>query len=1128
MSSFVHLHTHSEFSLLDGAARVKGLVQKAVQEGMPALAVTDHGVLYAAIDFYKESKKHGLKPIIGFEAYVARRSRLDRVPRLDDSQYHLVLLAKDDEGYRNLLQLCSRASLEGFYYKPRIDREILERYHSGLIALSGCVAGEIPELILAGKTAEAEAAAAYYGELLGPGNFYLEMQDHGIPEQRVINRELVRIARKLKLPLVATNDIHYLEKGDAFYQDVLLCIQTGKTINDENRMRFASAEFYFKTALEMKELFDEVPEALTNTLRIAEQCSLEFNFNEFYLPVFEIPPGETPESYLRSLVYQRLPQKMPNHNERITERVDYELEVINRMGFAGYFLIVQDLVNWARGRGIAVGPGRGSAAGSLVSYLLSITTIDPLRYGLIFERFLNPERVSMPDIDIDFCFERRDEVIDYIVKRYGHDRVAQIITFGTMAARAAIRDVGRALDYPYGDVDRVAKMIPNELGVTLNRSLEIAPDLIDVYQNDYQVRRLVDTARALEGMPRHASVHAAGVVIGSDELINLLPLQRTADGHVVTQFAKETVEEIGLLKMDILGLRTLTVIQRTLEILEKTRGIRLNLDELALDDNRVYQLLSRGETLGVFQVESEGMRRLLIEMAPNRFEDLIAINALYRPGPLGSGMMEDFINRRRGRQEISYVDPSLEPILAETYGVILYQEQVMQIASELAAFTMGEADGLRRAMGKKKPQEIMSQRDKFVSGAMRHGLTQETASYIFDLMEQFAGYGFNKSHSAAYAMITYQTAYLKTHYPAEYMTAFLSSVIDNQDRVVFYTKECRRMGIEILPPDINESLENFTIAGGRIRFGLGAIKNVGEAAYHSIIEARRDGPFTDLFDFCRRVDLRQVNKRVLENLICAGCFDSLGLTRREAMSVMDDTLEMANGLRASEESNQMTLFAAEEQMPEIPQPHKRGEWPVAELLAREKEVLGFYVSGNPLEEYREVIPFYSTHLVEALAHLPDGTMVRLVGMISGLNRRLSRKGETWASFFLEDLTGKVEVLVFAGAYRQSAAGIKADTAVCITGKLVNQEEELKVIARSVSGLSMEKQELHVHLDSSRGNGEPDRLISLLSNYKGEIPVFVHLGNNRTIELDKRYWVSISRELKNELERTYGQGNVYLS
>jgi len=863
-------------------------------------------------------------------------------------------------------------------------------------------------------------------------------------------------------------------------------------------------------------------------VRIAESCNLDFKFGQFFLPVFEVPSGETPEEYLRKLVYERLPQKIPGYDAQVTQRLDYELSVINRMGFASYFLIVQDLVNWARQRRIAVGPGRGSAAGSLVSYLLSITTINPLPYGLLFERFLNPERVSMPDIDIDFCFERRDEVIDYIVRRYGHDRVAQIITFGTMAARAAIRDVGRALDYPYAEVDRVAKMIPNELGVTLERSLEISPDLISAYQSDYQVRRLVDTARALEGMPRHASVHAAGVVIGNDELMSLLPLQRTADGHVVTQFAKETVEEIGLLKMDILGLRTLTVIQRTLDILEQTRGIRINLDELPLDDPQVYQLLSRGETMGVFQLESDGLRRLLVEMQPSRFEDLVAVIALYRPGPLGSGMVEDFINRKHKRQEISYVHPSLEAVLEETYGVMLYQEQVMQVASELAAFSMGEADGLRRAMGKKKPQEIMKQRDKFIEGAIRRGLDEATASHIFDLMEHFAGYGFNKSHSAAYALISYQTAYLKTHYPAEYMTAFLSSVIDSQDRVVFYIKECRRMGIDILPPDINESLETFTITGGRIRFGLGAIKNVGEAAYHSIITARKAGPFTDLFDFCRRVDLRQVNKRVLENLACAGCFDSLGLTRREVLSILDDTLETALSLKAAEDSHQLTLFAAEEQAPEIPRPRQRGEFPLTELLSREKDVLGFYVSGNPLEEYRQAVEFYSTHTVEELGGLPDGSTVNLVGMVSGITRKLSRKGEPWASIFLEDFTGKVEVIIFASAFRQMGSGIKPDMAVRLEGKLVNQEDELKVIARSLFPLTREQRELHVRLQGSAANGGKERLVALLASYQGQTPVFLHLPGGRTIKMDQKYWVRVEPGLKAELEKAYGRRNVYIT
>ncbi|NLV15958.1 MAG: DNA polymerase III subunit alpha [Syntrophomonadaceae bacterium] len=1128
MSSFVHLHTHSEFSLLDGAARVKDMVRKAADQGMPALAVTDHGVLYGTMDFYKEAKKQNIKPILGFEAYMARRSRLDRTPRLDDSQNHLVLLARNDKGYRNLLQLSSRGFLEGFYYKPRIDRELLEKYHEGLIGLSACMAGEIPELIMSGKLSEAEGAAGYYSELLGKDNFYLEIQDHGLPEQQLINREMLNIARKMQLPVVATNDVHYLEKDDAFIHDVLLCIQTGKNINDNDRMRFSGAEFYFKTAEEMAMLFREVPEALTNTLEIAERCNLEFSFDKFYLPAFDIPSGDTPENFLRILSYQFLPLKYPNYDEKVVERLDYELGVINSMGFAGYFLIVHDLVSWAKKRGIAVGPGRGSAAGSLVSYLLSITTIDPLAYGLIFERFLNPERVSMPDIDIDFCFERRDEVIDYIVGRYGHDRVAQIITFGTMAARAAIRDVGRVLEYSYAETDRIVKMIPTELGITLDRSLQISPDLINLYEQDYQVRKLVDTARALEGMPRHHSVHAAGVVIGNDELTNLLPLQKTTDGHVVTQFTKETVEEIGLLKMDILGLRTLTVIQRTVEILEKTRGIRVVPEELPLDDPGVYELLSNGDSIGIFQLESDGLRRLLTDMKPDRFEDLIAVIALYRPGPLGSGMVEDFIKCKNGRQEISYVDPMLQPVLEETYGVILYQEQVMQVASELAAFSMGEADGLRRAMGKKKPQEIEKQRDKFVNGAIINGLLQDKASYIFDLMEHFAGYGFNKSHSAAYAMISYQTAYLKYHYPVEYMTAFLSSVIDNQDRVVFYIRECQRMGIKILPPDINESFENFTVAGDRIRFGLGAIKGVGEAAYRSIIAARKEAPFVSLFDFCRRVDLHQVNKRVMENLALAGCFDSLGTCRREALQVMDEMLEIAAGMRAAEESNQLSLFEVGEQEPEEPKPRLKGEFPVSELLTREKEVLGFYVSGNPLEEYRQLIPFYSSHQIEETASLRDGTYVRLVGMVSELSRKISRKGEPWASFTLEDLTGKVEAVIFSAAYRQYGPDLTPDSVISLEGKLTKQDELPKVISRAVTALTTGKPDVHVRLNGKKDNGLKDQLLEILAHHPGEAPVYLHLGEGRTIELDHRYWVTVNSQLRSQLERVFGKSQVVVN
>lgn len=1126
--SFVHLHTHTEYSLLDGAARIKGMIARAVEYGMPAVAVTDHGVMYAAIDFYKEAKRQGVKPIIGFEAYVAKRSRLDRVPRVDDSSSHLILLAKNMTGYQNLLQLCSRGFSEGFYYKPRIDHELLERYHDGIIALSACLAGEIPECIMNGRRDEARRLVEYYSTLFGPDQFYLELQDHGIPEQAQVNRELIDLSAKTGVPLIATNDVHYLTRDDAFSHDVLLCIQTGKNINDESRMRFSTPEFFFKSAEEMKALFPAQPEAIANTLRVAEQCQVDFDFGHFHLPEFSLPSGETEASYLKRLVYDALPVRLPDYDDAVVERVEYELGVINRMGFAGYFLIVQDLVAWSRSAGVAVGPGRGSAAGSLVSYLLGITNINPLKYGLIFERFLNPERVSMPDIDLDFCFENRERVIEYIIQRYGHDRVAQIITFGTMAARAAIKDVGRALDYSYAETDRIAKLIPSEIGVTLDRSLEIVPELIEVYNKDYQMRRLIDTARALEGMPRHASVHAAGVVIGNQELASILPLQRTGTDHAVTQFAKDTVEEIGLLKMDILGLRTLTVISRTVEILKKTRGIEFDPDELPLDDPAVYDLISRGETVAVFQVESDGLRRLLTEMRPNRFEDLIAVIALYRPGPLQSGMVEDFINRKHGRQSMAYADPRLEPILGETYGVILYQEQVMQIASQMADFTMGEADGLRRAMGKKKPQEIMKQREKFVQGAVYKSINADTAGHLFDLMENFAGYGFNKSHSAAYAMITYQTAYLKAHYPVEYMCAFLTSVIDNQDRVVYYLKECRRMGINILPPDVNESHEAFTVTGTDIRFGLGAIKSVGETAVNSILKARKDGPFLDLFDFCRRIDLRQVNKRVLENLILAGCFDGLSITRKEALSIMEETLEIAASMNEASNSAQISLFGMDEAVPDPPKPRKLGEFAPSERLRREKEVLGFFVSDSPLEEFRSVIPLITEMNSAELINVPDGTPVTLAGIITSIQRKRNKKGETWAILGLEDFHGKVDVMVFPAAYRENLSSINPDSPVFVEGRVINREDELRVAARLIGPLPEEVGALHMRVTKPDSNGIKQRLVEVLRKYPGQKPVFLHLPAGKTIQMDQAFWVAAGKGLKTELALLVGSDNVWFS
>ncbi|MGI5922076.1 MAG: DNA polymerase III subunit alpha [Syntrophomonadaceae bacterium] len=1127
-NEFVHLHCHSEYSLLDGACRIKDLVGRAAELGMPAVAITDHGVLYGIIDFYREAKKQGIKPIIGCEVYVAPRSRLDKEAGRDSNQYHLVLLCKNEQGYKNLIEMVSRSYTEGFYYKPRVDRELLMRYHEGLIALSGCVAGEIPQLILAGNMTAARETACFYQETFGAGNFYLEIQDHGMAEEKKVLAILSKMAEELDIPLVATNDLHYKDKKDAAIHDVLLCIQTGRTIDDEQRLRFPGSEFYLKSGSQMAELFADWPEALTNTVKIARQCNLDFTFGEFHLPYFDIPTGYTPESFLDQLVKERLGALFPHPSAEITKRLQYELQVIKDMGFAEYFLIVQDLVNWARHNGVPVGPGRGSAAGSLVSYVLGITSINPLQYDLLFERFLNPERVSMPDIDIDFCFEKRDKVINYIIERYGADRVAQIITFGTMAARAAIRDVGRVLNIPYGEVDKVAKMVPAELGVTIDRALEISPDLMQAYQNDYNTRKMIDIARALEGIPRHASIHAAGVVIGRQALSSLLPLQKTTDGHIITQFTKETVEDIGLLKMDILGLRTLTVISRALEIISKTRGLEIDIDKIPLDDEKVYKMLAAGDTTGVFQVESSGMRKILTEMQINRFEDLIAINALYRPGPLGSGMVEDFINRKRGRQQIEYLHPLLKNILQETYGVMLYQEQVMRVAGELADFTMGEADGLRRAMGKKKPAELMAQRDKFLAGAARHDIDETTASRIFDIMESFAGYGFNKSHSAAYAVITYQTAYLKAYFPVEYMCAFLSSVIDHQERVVFYLKECRRLSIPILPPDINESFENFTVAGDGIRFGLGAIKGIGQNAVKSIVDARREAPFTSLLDFCRRVDLSQINKRIIENLIVAGCFDSLGISRKQALSIMGECVDLAAQIKQSECSNQLSLFGDSLAPVEEPLPTVKGELEPHDRLRREKEVLGFYVSQNPLDEYRDILPLVTT---SELAQLPAGdeeVYVRVAGMVVNLNRRVSKKGDSYARFFLEDQSGRMEMMLFPSAFKSCIGQLQPDTAVIAEGYLNNRDEQPKIVVRKVFPLTANLKELHIRVEYEKTENEyKTKLKSLLTRYPGSIEVYLHLPG-RVLIMNEKFYVKASLLLKQELAAVYGNNNVWFN
>lgn len=1126
---FVHLHNHTEFSLLDGACRIKEIVARSAQMGMSACAITDHGVLYGVMDFYREAKKQGIKPIIGCEVYVAPRSRLDKEARIDDSMYHLVLLCQNERGYRNLLQLVSRAFLEGFYYKPRVDKELLSLYSEGLIALSGCIAGEVPQAILAGDYNQARDLALQYEQTFGRGNFYLELQEHGMPEEEQVVEALIRISDETGIPLVASNDVHYINQNDAAYHDVLLCIQTGTVISDEDRMRFPSgAAFYLKSPEEMYSLFSQRPEAISNTLLIADKCELDFEFGSFHLPHFELEAGYTPEEYLSQLVWEKVRQVCTGPDPLIEERIAFELQVINEMGFAAYFLIVQDLINWARRNNIAVGPGRGSAAGSLVSYVLGITTINPLKYGLLFERFLNPERVSMPDIDIDFCFDKRDRVIEYIIQKYGADRVAQIITFGTMAARAAIRDVGRALDIPYGEVDKIAKMVPAELGVTLDRALSMAPDLMDLYSRDYTARKLIDTARALEGMPRHASVHAAGVVIGKESLSRLLPLQRTGDGHIITQFAKETVEDIGLLKMDILGLRTLTVIYRAVEIIEKTRGERIDIDNIDLSDGKVYELLSLGDTIGVFQLESNGLRRILKEMIPSRFEDLIAIIALYRPGPLGSGMVEDFINCKHGRQEIEYIHPMLQNILQETYGVVLYQEQVMQVASICANFTMGEADILRRAMGKKKPEEIMALRQKFVQGAAHNDIDESTATRLFDIMESFAGYGFNKSHSAAYALITYQTAWLKTYYPVEYMCAFLSSVIDNQEKVVFYLRECQGMGIKVLPPDINESFENFTVSGTSIRFGLGAIKNVGQGAVRSIVNTRKEGEFASLFNFCQRVDLGQINKRMLENLIMAGCFDTLAISRKEALSIIEECVDLSAKIKQCQSSSQMSLFGEVMDMVVEPRPLFQGEFPLPDKLKREKEVLGFYVSANPMEEYQQILPLLSGQRISDLDSADDETYVRLSGMVVDFSRRVSRRGDAYARFYLEDGSGRIEVMVFPRALKKNVEYLQANEAVLIEGFYDMRDEQPKISLQQARPIPEIIKELHIRIPEEVQDEFRPRLLHLLQQYPGSVEVFLHLPGRRTVLLQEKYYVKAHLQLKSRITQLCGAKNVWFT
>ncbi|MDP9266817.1 MAG: DNA polymerase III subunit alpha [Acidobacteriota bacterium] len=1055
MSQFVHLHLHTDYSLLDGACGVDKLVAKVKEHGMPSVAVTDHGNIFAALEFFNAAKDAGVKPIIGCELYVSKKDDHDtrRTPPDGDTYNHLLVLAETDEGYRNLVKITSEASLHGFYYKPRISKNYLAEHAKGLIALSGCLKGEVAERLTEGKYDEAKKAAAYFGDIFGKNNFFLEIQDQGLELEHQIHPDLFRLEKELGVPLVATNDSHYICEDDAQAHDVLVCVQTGKSVHDTNRLKFTGNQFFVKSYAEMRKVFDGAPQVLERTLAIAERCSVNLHKVKNPFPPFEVPAGFTLDTYFEHVAREgfakRLEElrrveatgKLKHPLSEYEQRLAREIATIRQMKFPGYFLIVWDFIRYAKENSIPVGPGRGSAAGSLVSYAMDITDIDPLENELLFERFLNPERISMPDIDIDFCMNRRGEVIRYVTEKYGRDQVAQIITFGTMAAKAAIKDVGRAMDIPYGDVDRIAKMIPPTLNIKLDKALEESAALAEAYDREPLVKELLDTARKLEGLVRNAGVHAAGVVIAPEPLINLVPLHRTKNDEIVTAFDMNAIEKLGLLKMDFLGLTTLTVIDDTLKLIVQTRNQQLDLRRVPLDDKQTYERVFHSAlTSGIFQFESHGMRDVLRRYKPGSVEDLTALNALYRPGPIQGGMIDDFIDRKHGRKAIAYEMPELEEILKETLGVIVYQEQVMQIANKLAGYSLGEADLLRRAMGKKKAEDMAGQREKFVAGALARGFPERKVVKIFDLMEQFAGYGFNKSHSAAYALLAYHTAYLKTHYPVEFMAALLTSETGSTDKVVKYINECREMGIAVEPPDINHSDANFTPHGPAIRFGLAAVKNVGRNAIDSIVVARTAlGGFKTMFQFCEKVDLRLLNKRVLESLIKSGAMDPLG-PRAQLMAVIDKAIERAQKSHRDAESGQHGLFgvfaddqaapADNDKLPNLP------DWDEHQRLAGEKEMLGFFVSGHPLEKYKDKLADFSALDTEAILAMKSSTgkeEIATGGMLAGVRVAKSKKGDLYAQCVLEDMVGAVEAVVFPEAYRRLAEKLKLDVPVLVRG-----------------------------------------------------------------------------------------------
>ena len=1145
--SFAHLHVHTEFSLLDGSNKIKEYVSRVKELGMNSAAITDHGVMYGVIDFYREAKKQGINPILGCEVYVAPNSRFDReITGGDDRYYHLVLLAENEEGYANLTKIVSKGFVEGYYYKPRVDKELLRKYHKGIIALSACLAGEVARFLTKGLYEEAKKTALEYQEIFGEGNFFLELQDHGIPEQGLVNQQLFKMSEETGIELVATNDIHYTYAEDAKPHDILLCIQTGKKLSDENRMRYDGGQYYVKSEEEMLRLFPYAKQALENTQKIADRCHVEIEFGVTKLPKYDVPDGYTSWEYLQKLCYEGLEKRYGDPSEELKDRLSYELETIHQMGYVDYFLIVWDFIKYAKDHGISVGPGRGSAAGSIVSYCLEITTIDPIRYQLLFERFLNPERVSMPDIDVDFCYERRQEVIDYVTRKYGKDCVAQIVTFGTLAARGVIRDVGRVMDLPYAYVDSISKMIPQELGITIDKALKMNPDLKKLYDTDETVTNLIDMAKRLEGLPRHCSMHAAGVVICQKPVDEYVPLSRAADGTITTQFIMTTLEELGLLKMDFLGLRTLTVIQNAV-LLARRKQPELNINQIDYNDQKVLDYIGTGKTDGVFQLESAGMKGFMKELKPHNLEDVIAGISLYRPGPMD--FIPQYIRGKNDSSSITYDCPQLEPILAPTYGCIVYQEQVMQIVRDLAGYSLGRSDLLRRAMSKKKAAVMEKERKIFiygdeetgVPGCIKNGIDEQTANKIYDEMIDFAKYAFNKSHAAAYAVVSYQTAWLKYYFPVEYMAALMTSVIDNPSKVSEYIYACRQMNIKILPPDINKGEANFSVDGGDIRYGLAAIKSIGRPVIKAIVEDREElGLFQNLEDFITRLSAKNIlNKRTIENLIKAGTLDTLGGTRKQFMSIYVQIVDHVTQEKKNSMVGQMTLFdlVSEDQkeefqirMPDV------GEYSKETLLAFEKEVLGIYVSGHPLEAYEEKwkksisATTADFQLDEETGHtkVHDGAKEIIGGMITEKTIKHTKTNQMMAFITIEDLLGTVEVVVFPRDYEKNRDYLEADSKVFVRGRVSEEDDKpSKLICEKIIPFEQTKKELWIQFPDKETFLDQEQIVyGYLADSDGNDEVVIYCAKERVVKrLPKNRNIGINEQILSRLMNHFGEKRV---